>query len=283
MQIPLPSLSMLVRAFTVYRMKARTYKHATSTFGWCLGSLAMIRANAGVVLRVRQWQSCVTMAKLLTPSRWLSRCLKIERSQTQAMEAISPSMGWSRAMQSLWTITAAVVAWVPLPVSRAIRLLQPALTVFPEVKNPISLARQVLDLSTRELTLRRVPPNLLVGQGATDFAFDQGMAILPHDALVSPAARERWNRWKADLRSAERRAHKDVTATGPPRLPGPVAQLPPYEERPNSDRSSAPSKSVRNSVWNEGEPISPPGSAAGFRSSSGALNFGLLSKMARPL
>jgi taspase (threonine aspartase 1) len=58
------------------------------------------------------------------------------------------------------------------------------------------------------LTLRRVPPNLLVAQGATEFAVEMGMPILPHDALVSPAAKERWLRWRADLRAAERKGRK---------------------------------------------------------------------------
>jgi taspase (threonine aspartase 1) len=58
------------------------------------------------------------------------------------------------------------------------------------------------------LTLRRVPPNLLVSQGATEFAYEMGMPILPHDALVSPAAKDRWIRWRADLRLAERKARK---------------------------------------------------------------------------
>jgi taspase (threonine aspartase 1) len=58
------------------------------------------------------------------------------------------------------------------------------------------------------LTLRRVPPNLLVSQGATDFAVEMGMPILPHDALVSPAAKERWIRWRSDLRSAERKSKR---------------------------------------------------------------------------
>ena len=58
------------------------------------------------------------------------------------------------------------------------------------------------------LTLRRVPPNLLVSQGATDFAIEMGMPILPHDALISPAAKDRWIRWRSDLRSAERKSKK---------------------------------------------------------------------------
>ena len=68
-----------------------------------------------------------------------------------------------------------------------------------EVRNPISLARLVLETSTKPLSLRRVPPNLLVGQGAVDFAYEHGVPILPHDFLISAASRERWIRWRSDL------------------------------------------------------------------------------------
>lgn len=60
----------------------------------------------------------------------------------------------------------------------------------------------------QSLTLRRVPPNLLVGQGATDFAIEMNMPILPHDALVSPAAKSRWYQWRSDLRAAEYKGRK---------------------------------------------------------------------------
>ena len=63
------------------------------------------------------------------------------------------------------------------------------------------------------LTLRRVPPNLLVAQGATEFAVEMGISILPHDALISPAAKERWVRWRSDLKSAERKARKSSSHT----------------------------------------------------------------------
>jgi taspase (threonine aspartase 1) len=72
-----------------------------------------------------------------------------------------------------------------------------------EIKNPIGLARIVLSESTKQLSLQRVPPNLLVGQGATDFAFDKGLPVVPHDFLVSEAARDRWNRWRQDLQAAD--------------------------------------------------------------------------------
>ncbi|GAD97121.1 asparginase [Paecilomyces variotii No. 5] len=75
-----------------------------------------------------------------------------------------------------------------------------------QIKNPISLARKILDASTKPLSLHRVPPNLLVGPGASDFAYDNGMHVLPPDFLVSDAAKERWRRWRQDLQAADRQA-----------------------------------------------------------------------------
>lgn len=42
-----------------------------------------------------------------------------------------------------------------------------------------------------------------MGPGATDFAYEQGLVILPLDGLVSEGARERWHRWHRDLQAAE--------------------------------------------------------------------------------
>ncbi|KAL4890177.1 nucleophile aminohydrolase [Aspergillus ambiguus] len=72
-----------------------------------------------------------------------------------------------------------------------------------QVKNPISLARVILDASTKPLSLQRVPPNFLVGPGATEFAYENGLIVLPHDGLVAPASRERWQRWRQELEEAE--------------------------------------------------------------------------------
>ncbi|KAL5362392.1 nucleophile aminohydrolase [Aspergillus floccosus] len=72
-----------------------------------------------------------------------------------------------------------------------------------QVKNPISLARVILDASAKPLSLQRVPPNFLVGQGATDFAYEHGLVVLPHDGLIAPAAKERWRRWRLELEEAE--------------------------------------------------------------------------------
>lgn len=71
------------------------------------------------------------------------------------------------------------------------------------IRNPISLARAVLEHSTKELSLRRVPPNLLVGQGAIDFAIENDLPTIENEYLVSAAAGERHARWKLDLSKVE--------------------------------------------------------------------------------
>ncbi|KAI9724193.1 MAG: hypothetical protein M1828_003938 [Chrysothrix sp. TS-e1954] len=136
-----------------------------------------------------------------------------------------------------------------------------------QIKNPISLARIVLRLSTQELTLRRVPPNLLVGQGATDFAFDQGMPVLPPDALVSPSAKDRWQRWKQDLKNAEKKAqHRNARRTLTQEQPDPP---PTYDEQVQSQAKREHTQAVRAAVWNEGQPTSPSSSPLGVRRTSG--------------
>ncbi|KIX08360.1 uncharacterized protein Z518_03016 [Rhinocladiella mackenziei CBS 650.93] len=85
-----------------------------------------------------------------------------------------------------------------------------------QVKNPIAVARLVLDESTKPLSLQRVPPNLLVGAGATDYAADKGIPILPPDFLVSMNARERWIRWKQDLEDAKEKQAQTPAKTRTP-------------------------------------------------------------------
>ena len=129
-----------------------------------------------------------------------------------------------------------------------------------EIKNPVSLARLLLDHTTQTLSLRRVPPNLLVGQGATEFAYNHGMPVLPLDCLVSPAARDRWQKWKADLDRAERnRRREDAARYGlsPPSSESDLTQHSPGREEQEQVRK-AHANAIRAAVWNEAQPISPP-------------------------
>ncbi|KAI9837139.1 MAG: hypothetical protein M1838_004899 [Thelocarpon superellum] len=83
-----------------------------------------------------------------------------------------------------------------------------------QIRNPISLARIILVNSRKAMTLRRVPPNLLVGDGARDYAELHHMPILPHDALITPSARERWINWKQELRRVEAATIEDSAGAG---------------------------------------------------------------------
>ena len=51
--------------------------------------------------------------------------------------------------------------------------------------------------------MKRVPPNLLVGDGATDYAYENGFPLLPSDSLISPGAKDRWKKWTRDLEIAQ--------------------------------------------------------------------------------
>ncbi|KAJ6441770.1 adenylate kinase [Purpureocillium lavendulum] len=73
----------------------------------------------------------------------------------------------------------------------------------PNIRNPISLAKLILDTSNKPLSLRRVPPNALVGEGARIFAEEHGMLTFANEYLVSKNSRDRFFRWQDDLIRAE--------------------------------------------------------------------------------
>ncbi|EXJ56009.1 hypothetical protein A1O7_08940 [Cladophialophora yegresii CBS 114405] len=113
------------------------------------------------------------------------------------------------------------------------------------VKNPIAVARLVLEESTKPLSLQRVPPNLLVGPGATEYAAGKGIPILPDDFLVSEGAKDRWIRWKRDLErvqneEAERRMQAQQVAGNASQAEWTTAATP---LTPNASLSKRPSLS----------------------------------------
>ncbi|KAK6215869.1 SWI5-dependent HO expression protein 4 [Pestalotiopsis sp. IQ-011] len=98
----------------------------------------------------------------------------------------------------------------------------------PNIKNPISLAKMILLESHKALTLRRVPPNLLIGEGAKDFASTHGMPLVPNDWLVS--------------RNAFDRANAAFLTSDPL-----------HKGRDTRDHTNA----ITTGTWNEGQPDSP--------------------------
>ena len=95
-----------------------------------------------------------------------------------------------------------------------------------------------------------------MGQGATDFAYEHGMPVLPLDCLVSPAARDRWQKWRADLDRAERNRRREQGFSPPPSQTDLVQYYSNQEDHEQIRKAHA--IAMKSSVWNEAQPISPP-------------------------
>lgn len=179
----------------------------------------------------------------------------LDTAATSQWTASSSAMQWS------WITTVAVVELALLRVSTWWHgSLTSLLTFLVEIKNPISLARLLLDHSGQPLSLRRVPPNFLAGQGATDFAFEHGMSVLPLDCLVSPSARDRWRQWRDDLERAEHnRRREDAARYGmsPPPSQSDLVQY--YAQQPEQEQARrSHTNAMRSALSNEAQPVSPP-------------------------
>lgn len=132
----------------------------------------------------------------------------------------------------------------------------PILTSFSDIRNPISLAKIILDRSSKPLSLRRVPPNILVGEGARGFAEEHGLVIYSNDHLVSKNARDRFLRWQEDLRRAELKSKESKTGnmnSGCPPCHYDTALSPDTLRRFPQSYSAA----VLTGTWNEGQPDTP--------------------------
>ncbi|KAJ3462556.1 hypothetical protein MRS44_007342 [Fusarium solani] len=130
----------------------------------------------------------------------------------------------------------------------------------PNIRNPISLAKLILDKSNKPLSLRRVPPNALIGEGAKAFAEEHGLITCPNEYMVSKNARDRFLRWQEDLKRAETklkdsRASPEVgeTSIGCPPCQYDTASTPkPQQSFPRDHRAA-----IMAGTWNEGQPDSP--------------------------
>ncbi|KAJ5177942.1 uncharacterized protein N7500_000641 [Penicillium coprophilum] len=85
-----------------------------------------------------------------------------------------------------------------------------AVGAVPNIKNPIMLARKVYDKSNVQIGMSRVPPNFLVGEGAKDFAWENGIVIMPGEDLISPTALERYQVWAAEVDDYENESSGEV-------------------------------------------------------------------------
>lgn len=129
----------------------------------------------------------------------------------------------------------------------------------PNIRNPISLAKLILDTSNKPLSLRRVPPNALVGEGARNFAEEHGMATFANEYLVSKNSRDRFLRWQEDLRRAELKSRESKAGSASqinvgcaPCQYDTMAVPDPHRIFPR-DHTAA----IMAGTWNEGQPDSP--------------------------
>ena len=106
----------------------------------------------------------------------------------------------------------------------------------------------ILNHSTEPLSLKRVPPNLLVGPGATSFAAENCIPILHPDLLISPVAGERYNKWRGELSKI---GHTESEEGDTDADFGTLRQLGSEDKKNEIDNLEfAP-------CWNESQPYSP--------------------------
>ncbi|KAL6914482.1 hypothetical protein FSST1_012242 [Fusarium sambucinum] len=125
------------------------------------------------------------------------------------------------------------------------------------IRNPISLAKLILDKSNKPLSLRRVPPNVLVGEGAKAFAEEHGLMTYPNEYMVSKTAKDRFIRWQEDLKRADTKMKEfkslpDVVDPCPPCQYDTAPSTKPQPYLPQGQRAA-----IMAGTWNEGQPDSP--------------------------
>ncbi|OAA46194.1 asparaginase family protein [Metarhizium rileyi] len=130
----------------------------------------------------------------------------------------------------------------------------------PNIRNPISLAKLILDTSSQPLSLRRVPPNALVGEGARIFAEEHGIVTFANEYLVSKNSRDRFFRWQEDLLRAEERVQESRTGLQSPSVT--MACVPCQYDTASAADARKPfprdhTAAIMAGTWNEGQPDSP--------------------------
>ncbi|KAK6540497.1 hypothetical protein TWF694_009287 [Orbilia ellipsospora] len=78
-----------------------------------------------------------------------------------------------------------------------------AVGAVPQIQNPVSLARLILERSSQPMSLKRVPPNFVVGEGAVDYAREQNFPIATSESLVAHPARIRFAKWQKEIEYQE--------------------------------------------------------------------------------
>lgn len=138
-----------------------------------------------------------------------------------------------------------------------------------DIKNPISLAKLILETSSKTLTLRRVPPNFLVGEGAKLFAMEHGMRTVSNEHLISRNASDRYQKWHADLQRARGEIRTASSPPSPPEITQGIKSKEDCDQEQVTRQTKARKGLLRDhtsailtGMWNEGQPDSPSGEPA---------------------
>jgi len=95
-----------------------------------------------------------------------------------------------------------------------VRKLKLILRISVGVKNPIRLANAVMENATRPHALGRVPPIMLVGNGALSFACESRLETVEPPDLKTDESIRSWRTWKERLeRTSESSASDGITAS----------------------------------------------------------------------
>lgn len=61
------------------------------------------------------------------------------------------------------------------------------------------LARKIYDQAYKNPGLSRVPPNFIAGEGAADFAWNNGIVLVPDEDLIAPGSKARYETWCKEI------------------------------------------------------------------------------------
>lgn len=86
-----------------------------------------------------------------------------------------------------------------------------ACTNLTNISNPISLARILCERQSKLLTLDRIPPMMLSGEGASNYAKEVNIPLVDHDTLISRKALKKYEHFRKNVTTYENTFNVKVT------------------------------------------------------------------------
>lgn len=80
------------------------------------------------------------------------------------------------------------------------------------IANPISLARLICERQSRLLSMDRIPPMILSGEGALNYAKELNIPVVPQTSLISVKARKTYEHYRKNVEQYENTFNTKVTA-----------------------------------------------------------------------